>query len=217
MKTLIKISTLSVILFFVCSCQKSDYVFSESTCGQNKTMQASTKSSGSERRFHWICKKCGMLNGGWNSNCVCCGTAYSPDMADLVLQMWMVADELIRTIDNPGGDNKGVEKEPAEGSIQISNTEFTAIQPPKWYDTSAAQKYYNQYMNNILLTDDYKEAFNYAWYKVTHILYPGKHMKTKVESEYNKWRLKVGNKLSGNTGSGLKDGSYAAVQAFINR
>ena len=72
-------------------------------------------------------------------------------------------------------------------------------------------------MNSILLTEDYKEAFNYAWYKVTHILYPGKQMTAIVESEYDKWMLSNGRYLSGNKGQGIKDGSKAAVKAFVNR
>ncbi len=38
-----------------------------------------------------------------------------------------------------------------------------------------------------------------------------------VESEYDKWMLSNGRYLSGNKGQGIKDGSKAAVKAFVNR
>lgn len=144
-----------------------------------------------------------------------CPGEYSPDMADLVISMWMVAKTQISTITVPPGWYG--DEEPAPGSIQISESVFTAVAPTEWYETTNAQKYYNQYMNSILLTEDYKEAFNYAWYKVTHILYPGKQMTAIVESEYDKWMLSNGRYLSGNKGQGIKDGSKAAVKAFVNR
>ena len=125
-----------------------------------------------------------------------CPGEYSPDMADLVISMWMVAKTQISTITVPPGWYG--DEEPAPGSIQISESVFTAVAPTEWYETTNAQKYY-------------------AWYKVTHILYPGKQMTAIVESEYDKWMLSNGRYLSGNKGQGLKDGSKAAVKAFVNR
>ncbi|MCM1177535.1 MAG: hypothetical protein NC308_00610 [Clostridium sp.] len=52
---------------------------------------------------------------------------------------------------------------------------------------------------------------------IDNILYPGVQKASVVKSEYDKWMLSSGRKLTGDKGQGLKDGSKAAVNAFVNR
>ena len=211
MKTICKNILVMLSACILASCNKEQI---ECQTPITSDVEVATRAEG--RRFHWKCPACGLLNGGWRSKCICRDVAgeYSPDMADLVLQMWLMEQTVITTITVPCNWGSG---EPAPGSIQLTDVIFTAAAPPEWYETTAAQKYYDQYMNSILITETYKEAFNYAWYKVTHILYPGKHKSFLVESEYDKWMLRQGRNLSGDKGQGLKDGSKAAVKAFANR
>ncbi len=206
---------LSGLMFFnFLSCQKEEIVQSNTEINSESNFEVETKSQTRDRRFHWRCPECGFQNGGWTSECSVCGEDYSQDMADLVISLWLQEETLISTITVPANWGGG---EPRPGSIQLSGYVFTAIPPTEWYETQVAMNYYNQYMGNILLTDEYKEAFNYAWYKVTHILYPGVHMSVRVESLYDRWFLNYARYLTGQKGQGLKDGSRAAVQAFANR
>lgn len=209
MKTISKniLAALSACILVSCNKEQIEY--------RSNTSDTEIATRTDVRRFHWKCPTCKLINGGWRSQCTCAaGTKYSPDMADLVIQMWLMDKTVISTITVPSNWGGG---EPAPGSIQLTDDTFTATAPPEWYETTTAQKYYNQYMNSILITETYKEAFNYAWYKVTHILYPGKHKISLVESEYDKWMLRQGRNLSGDKGQGLKDGSKAAVKAFADR
>ena len=204
------------MLMLLCflSCQKGEILNLNAKLNYENNSEVMTKSQTNDRRFHWLCPECGFLNGGWTSECVVCDEEYSQDMADLVVSLWLQEETLISTITVPANWNGN---EPSPGSIQLSGNEFTAIAPTAWYESQVAMSYYNQYMGNIMLTDEYKEAFNYAWYKVTHILYPGVHMSTRVESLYDRWFLNYGRYLTGQKGQGLKDGSRAAVEAFANR
>lgn len=79
-------------------------------------------------------------------------------------------------------------------------------------------KYYNDLKKSSTykLTPGYAEGVDFAWYRTTHILYPGLHDRTKVESTFTKFRLRESKNFEGFNGQGLLDGSEAAVKAFVN-
>lgn len=153
-----------------------------------------------------------MVNGPWSSTCISCGQMYSPAVSDLVVILWREVQTVVNTIPGLNGGHD----EPTQGSIEVSDGRFTAIVPPSWYEISGSIKYYDKYMDNILLKPEYKEAFNYAWYKTTHILYPKYHNAVRVKSDYDKWRVSYANHLKDDYGVGFKDGTQAAVDAFIS-
>lgn len=102
--------------------------------------------------------------------------------------------------------------------IQITPVKFAAYLPEPWYETSGAMKYYNDLKKSSTykLTPGYAEGVDFAWYRTTHILYPGLHDRTKVESTFTKFRLRESKNFDGFNGQGLLDGSEAAVKAFVN-
>lgn len=97
--------------------------------------------------------------------------------------------------------------------------EFPAYGPEPWYESPGPLSYYNKIKNSSTyrLTPGYAEAADYAWYQTTHILYPRLHDKNTVQRKYDRFILTEGRNLTGFTGQGLKDGSKAAVDAFVAR
>lgn len=170
------------------------------------TLLAQTRAA----EFHWRCAYCGFLNRGGRSTCAACNKEYNGTHSRLILNLFdLVGNKVKTTIE---GENGGAQW------IQVTPTEFAAYLPEPWYETSGAMKYYNDLKNSSTykLTPGYAEGVDFAWYRTTHILYPGLHDRTKVESTFTKFRLRESKNFEGFNGQGLLDGSEAAVKAFVN-
>ena len=104
-----------------------------------------------------------------------------------------------------------------EKKIELPDGSFLLSEPEKWYETSCALKYYNNLKNSSTyrLTPGYAEGVDFAWFRTTHVLFPKYHDKNKVEQLYDRFILSEGRNLTGFKGQGIKDGSKAAVEAFV--
>lgn len=193
--------------FFMCCCSESDYqVYS------NDDSIMRTRSFGDNG--DWICNYCETKNFEWKTVCVVCGTKYSEYHANFVTTLWNILTDTGFVTEIAGLNESNI-----GNRIQLPNKKFPSISPEPWYDNNGAIKYYNDLKNSFAyrFTPDYAEGVDYAWYITTHILYPGKHNKTTVEKAHDKWVLNEARYLEGNKGNGIKDGTKAAIQAFVNR
>lgn len=171
--------------------------------------------------FGWRCTKCGMSNPGWRTICVnnACKNEYHRSHGDMILNVFsLVSDKVKTSIDGNGSGGSGGSGE-GDHALQLRNGKFPAYLPEPWYENSGALKYYDKIKRSsiYMLTPGYAEAADYAWYQTTRILYPKLHDKTKVETTYTKFMLREDKNFSGFQGQGLKDGSRAAIDAFVAR
>lgn len=195
---------LSIFSFMLLSCEKD--AREAITPPDNQNPELATKSAYDDL-YTWVCDACNTRNSKVFSICRSCGTEYSPEHVDYIIERWREVQTIITTFPIQGE---------AEQTVQLASNLFTAIEVPAWYNTSHSISIYNSYLNSLVIPPDYVEAFNYAWYKTTRILYPGQHNKNSIESSFTRWRLSVASVLTGQKGSGLKDGTQAAVEAFVD-
>ncbi|WP_143256576.1 hypothetical protein [Alistipes sp. An54] len=157
---------------------------------------------------HWICD-CHMRNLGWQNRCSACGKEYSEPHGQLILRF---SDYIKANVTFTTGNDNDFNR------IELPTGQFPAYAPEPWYETTGSMSYYNAIKNSSIyrLTPGYAEAADYAWYRTVRILYPGIHIRTTVEREFNEFRLSEGRNLTGFKGQGLLDASKAAIEAFVN-
>lgn len=203
----LKVSAIGLIL---CSCDKID---SGKIISDNVNL-IQTRADPEFINKDWVCSYCNNRNFEWRSRCSVCGKPYSTELAQYTTTLW--------TIINGKGfitEIEGLNEGNIDDRVQLPNGNFPSIAPEPWYEAAGAKKYYEQIKKSsiYMLTPGYAEGADYAWYHTTHILYPGSMSKSDVERLYTRWKLNEGRKLEGFKGTGIRDGSEAAVKAFINR
>lgn len=163
----------------------------------------------------WTCPYCRTKNFEWRSVCIVCGEKNNKALAIFTETLW-------QTIIGAGAfitEIKGLEPTEVGKRIQLPNGNFPSIEPESWFENAGALKYYKDLQSSFAyrFTPDYAAGADYAWYHTTHILYPKYLDKTQVERLHTKWELNEARNLKGDIGKGIKDGSKAAVTAFVNR
>ena len=190
---------------FVSSCNKEELI-------SDRTDQNETLETRSSSEYHWRCSNptCGMLNSSWQTKCISCNHDYSETHGILISDFIKVAKSYIK-IGSYGGGTLPKKK------IELPDGSFLLSEPEKWYETSCALKYYNSLKNSSTyrLTPGYAEGVDFAWFRTTHVLFPKYHDKNKVEQLHDRFILSEGRNLTGFKGQGIKDGSKAAVEAFV--
>lgn len=156
-----------------------------------------------------------MLNSPWQNNCVSCNKSYSEEHGYAVTTFVnMVATSIQTTLPGDTGGNTNA------GSIQLPDMTWTITVPQKWYETTSVINYYNTWMGDILLPPDYRNGFEVAWYRTVRVLYPGLHNNmTTLEREHRDWEWEYRSSIRskyGQFGTGLLDGTEAAVTAYID-
>lgn len=183
---------------FLNSCSKDDLI-------TDKTSQdvAPIKTRASAE-FHWRCK-CGFLNGGWNNYCTSCKKEYSTPHGKLILNFGDAVKTQIKTITTPSYPKQ----------IELPNRLYLAYPPETWYDSSASVKFYNNLKTLYYHSNpEYAEGVDFAWYRTVRMLYPRITNVTTAESIFDRFLINEGRLLTGANGSGIKDGSKAAIEAF---
>lgn len=201
------------ILNLSCTKLQSDY-----TNQQNYDFNHNCTTKATQSAWHWKCKKCGMLNGGWRNNCVNCKEEFNKQHgAVIVTFLDLIQNKIQISLPETGGGNSNTNPL-GEGSIQLPDGTFTITKPGTWYEGTVAMQMYNELIGQYSLKPaEYIEAADVAWYRTVRALYPKYHKKTVVEQQYTKWKLNASKELKnlGWTGPGILDGTDAAVKAFL--
>lgn len=154
--------------------------------------------------WHWKCTKCKLLNGGWNSICVYCGTDYSGEHDGIIMSF-------IEYFKDGMSFKTTIDDADLPKTVKLQG-KFPVYYPTPWYETTSALRYYNDLKKSsaYLLVPGYAQDVDYAWYRTVRCLYPGKQDITQLERAYTKFLLGDGRRMS----AGLKDGTKAALDAF---
>lgn len=186
------------------SCNEDVLVVDQPT----QTSNAITRAS----EFHWRCIDpiCNFsLNGGWRNFCSACGADYNPIHGNLILSF---SDVIMKPV---GSTNIPPTSSDGGGRIELPNKLFMTYAPPPWYENSTSLKYYNDLKTMYYYaTPDYAEGVDFAWYRTVRILYPKIANVATIENLFDKFLVNEGRDLRGPNGTGIKDGSKAAVKAF---
>lgn len=185
------------------SCTKEELIENQSI--QNDK-QIETRAAS---EFHWRCPSCGNLNAGWRESCLSCSKSYSPIHGDLVLS---ILDVISRNVSISGGV---VGREGNDRLIQLPQNFFPDRAPEPWYESGVALNYYDRLKTmNYYALPEYAEGVDFGWYRTVRTLYPKITDVLQAKNQYDKWLVGAGRGLKGNNGTGIKDGSKAAVDAF---
>lgn len=208
---ILKFSKISLLIsagLVILSCSKTEIP-------RNENLLEEIETRVEDLNKDWTCPSCRTKNFEWRSVCIVCGEKYNKAHGNYIESVWQIiigGGGFISEID-------GLKPTEVGKRVQLPNGNFPSIEPEPWFENAGALKYYNELQSSFAyrFTPDYAAGADYAWYHTTHILYPKYLDKTQVERLYTKWELNEARNLKGDIGKGIKDGTKAAVTAYINR
>lgn len=151
---------------------------------------------------------CGFLNPGWRNDCAACHDPYSPEHSDLVCSMYDIISESITVSTSMGGY-------PEDTFVELPDNLYPDKVPESWYYSAVALKYYDELKTmNYYASEEYAEGVEFGWYRTVRSLYPKITEIYQLDVIYDKWLIGPGRSLRGQNGTGIKDGTKAAIKAF---
>ncbi|WP_444104046.1 hypothetical protein [Bacteroides sp.] len=211
MKAHLQFKDLCIILLmiiggmFINSCSQENPVMEKFSLN-NTQIQTRAESS-----WHWRCPKCGFLNAGWQFECTECHSAYSPLHGDLIITFYDIISDAIHYSTTIGG----IGNESLDRIIELPTFIIPIPAAKPWYETSNSLTYYEALKTiNYYASQEYAEGVEFGWYRTVRILYPKLTNISSLDYAYDKWSVGAGRELRGKNGTGIKDGTKAAIKAF---
>lgn len=169
---------------------------------------------------HWRCRnmrkdntECGFLNPGWRDKCVACDKSYNSYHGGLLVTFFQTILKNYVDIETGATD---INESNIRNRIIIPGGILLQYAPASWYESAKAQRYYTDLKTLGYYSDPkYAEGVDLGWYRTVRMLYPGISDKGKVEREHTRWVIGDGRFMKDSNGRGLKDGTNAAVKAFL--